>query len=339
MDNLTHTLTAVALSHAGFNRKTRFATPALVIGANLPDIDLAARLGGSATFLKYHRGITHSILGVTVLAALLAAIIYNLARRYWPKESGPPLDGGWLFTVCWIATGSHLLLDFTNSYGVRLFMPFSGRWYAWDIMFILDPLLLGLLAAGLGFPMILRLVSEEVGAKKTDLRRGAIFSLCSLVLLWGIRDFAHRRALNLLDSHTYNQENPRRLGAFPSPANPLAWTGVIETDSAFFVLTANALDTDVDAEHPQVFYKPEASPVLDAATKSRTAAIFLSFARFPLAHAEETEEGFTVILRDLRFLSPHSRRRGFVAEIELGKNLRMRSESFSFWAPARKDLF
>src|SRR5207244_8174094 len=66
MDNLTHTLTGVALSQAGLNRKTRYATLALVIGSNLPDVDIVTRLAGSATYLKYHRGITHSVLGVTM---------------------------------------------------------------------------------------------------------------------------------------------------------------------------------------------------------------------------------------------------------------------------------
>ena len=114
MDNITHTLTAVALSQAGLNRKTRFATLALVVGANLPDIDLVWAHGGSASYLKHHRGITHSFLGITVLAALLAAIIYFAGRRAAPKKNAPPLDARWLFFLCWIGTASHLLMDFTN---------------------------------------------------------------------------------------------------------------------------------------------------------------------------------------------------------------------------------
>src|SRR5215471_3159555 len=150
MDNLTHTLTAVAMSQAGLNRKTRYATLALIMGANAPDIDIVSRFGGGATYLKYHRGITHSFVGIIVLAAVVAAIIYFPGRRASPprKSSVPPLNGRWLFLTCLIATASHLLMDFTNQYGVRPFIPFSGRWVAWDILFILDPLLLALLIAG-----------------------------------------------------------------------------------------------------------------------------------------------------------------------------------------------
>jgi len=328
MDNLTHTLTAVALSQAGLNRKTRFATLTLIIGANLPDIDLASAFGGSATYLKYHRGITHSLLGAAVLATLLGAVVNYLGRTAGPKKGAAPLDSRWLMAIAWIALASHVLLDFTNSYGLRPFLPFSARWYAWDIEFIIDPLLLLLLAAGLLLPILFRLVTEEVGAKKTGFRGGAIFALCALVALWVLRDTNHRRALGFLDAHTYGQENPLRIGAFPEPLNPFSWTGVVETDSAFHVLTANALDSDIDAEHTTVFHKPESTPALEAAKKTRSVAILLDFARFPWANVETTDDGFDVTIQDLRFVSSARQARAFVAEVKLDKNLRVLSESF-----------
>ena len=335
MDPITHTLTAVAISQAGLNRTTRFATLGLVVGANLPDVDWLTRLAGSGTALKYHRGITHSLLGMTILAVLLAGTIFYFGRGAAPKKHAPPLDIRWLMGICWLATLSHLLLDFTNSYGVRPFLPFSGRWYAWDIMYIIDPLLLALLILGMGMSVIFRLISEEVGAKKPGFRRGAIFSLCALVALWGLRDLAHRRVVRLLDSHTYGMEEPGRVGAFPAPANPFHWTGVVETGTAFHVLSANALEDDVDAERTRIFRKPESSPALMAAERTRTGKIFLDFARFPSAEVIETVDGFDATLRDLRFFSPTSARRGFLVEIDLDKELHARSESFSFTGDSR----
>ena len=46
----------------------------------------------------------------------------------------------------------HILLDFTNNYGVRPFWPFFEKWYSWDIVFIVEPLLLILLIGGLVVP-------------------------------------------------------------------------------------------------------------------------------------------------------------------------------------------
>ena len=331
MDNLTHTLTALALSQAGLNRKTRFATLALVLGANLPDLDLLSRVGGSLAYQKYHRGLTHSILGVTILAALLAGALYYIARRFPPaKKAGPTLHLPWLLGICWIATGSNLALDFTNSYGVRPFLPFSGRWYAWDIMFVFDPLLLGVLALGLGLPALLRLISEEVGAPKPATRRGAVLALIGLVLLLGLRDLAHRRVLAMLDSRTYYEENPQRVGAFPTASNPFSWVGVVETPSAFHVLSVGALDPEVNSDRLRVFHKPEPSRALEAAMATRTARIFDGFARFLWVRVEENEDGYQATLRDLRYASPDAQRPSFVAEIKLDKNLIVRSESLNF---------
>lgn len=339
MDNITHTLTALALSNARLNRKTRFATLALVIGSNLPDIDVLWSLGGGATYLKYHRGITHSILGAAALAALLAAVIYYLGKRAAPpKTAGPPLDPRWIFIICGIALEGHVLMDFTNAYGVRLLMPFSSRWYAWDIMFIFDPLLLTVLIAGLAVPALFRLISEEVGARKPGFQRGAVFSLSFLVLLWGLRDLAHRRVVGQLDSHIYGEENPLQVGAFPSPANPFDWTGVVETDSAFRVIPASALDNDVNLSGARVFFKPEPTPALQAAEKARAAGIFLDFARFPWANVNETDQGFDVTIRDLRFYSFAGRRPGFVAEVVLDKDLKVLSQWSSITGSSQQSM-
>ncbi|HEV2349397.1 MAG TPA: metal-dependent hydrolase [Terriglobia bacterium] len=336
MDNLTHSLTALALSQAGLNRKTRFATLTLLVGASLPDIDLVATLGGGATYLKYHRGITHSILGAAVLATALGALIYFLGRKAPPaKKAGPPLDLRWLLALSWIALASHVLMDFTNAYGIRPFLPFSAQWYSWDIMPIIDILLWALLILGLALPPLFRLISEEVGAEKTKPRGGAIFALCAMLALWGVRDLAHRRVIGFLDSHIYGQENPVQLGAFPSSVNPFSWNGVVETDSAFYILPANALDSDVDPEHATVLHKPDPSPALTAASKTRTAQIFLDFARFPWPNVEETDNGFFVSIVDLRYAPPAGQPRAFVVEVELDKNLRVLSESFSFLGKAR----
>lgn len=330
MDNLTHTLTGLAISQAGFSRKTRYATLAIVIGANLPDIDLVSRLGGNLDYLEYHRGITHSILGVTVLGALLAGVFYFLGKRVRPPKKGPGLHGGWLLLGCWVATGSHLLLDFTNSYGIRPFMPFNNHWYAWGIEPIVDPLLLAILIAGLGLPALLRLVTEEVGARKTGFQAGAIFSLCAMVALWGLRDFSHRRALNMLNSVTYYQAVTQRLGAFPSFANPFDWTGVVETSRAFYVLPVNVISAKLDLRDAHHYQRPEPSPALKAALATHTGKVFMDFARFPWAQVIPTGKDTTVIVRDLRFQQATASRGGFAIRIELGPDLHVLSQQFSF---------
>ena len=195
------------------------------------------------------------------------------------------------------------------------------------------PLLLLLLCLGLGLPTLLRMVSEEVGDRKTRPAWGAIFSLCALVFLWGLRDVAHRRVVGFLEGYTYSEQNPLHVGAFPSPVNPFEWTGVVETDTAYEVLPASALENDADPRSADQFHKPPGSPALDTALKTRTGRIFMDFARFPWAQTERSEEGFDVQIRDLRFATSNGGG-GFLAEIEMDSALRVRSETFSFRAPA-----
>ena len=339
MDNLTHTLTAVAISQTGLNRKTRFATLTLILAANAPDLDILRGLHGGIDYLKYHRGISHSFVGITVLAIILWGVIYGLGSKA-PPRPGLPLNGRWLLLAAFLGTGSHLLLDFTNAYGVRPFLPFSGRWYAWDIMPIIDPLLLALLIAGLGSALAAAAGFRRGGRAPSRVwGAGAIFCLGAMVALWGIRDFAHRRALSILDSHTYSGEVPQRFSALPIAVNPFTWMGVVETETSFHVAGVNALDAKGLAEEMGTFEKPQPSPALAAAIKTQAAKVFLDFARFPWAQVDGSEQGYLVSFCDLRFYHPSAQSRSFTLEVELDKNLQPRSETFYFTAPRARVTF
>ncbi|MGH9353711.1 MAG: metal-dependent hydrolase [Terriglobia bacterium] len=333
MDNLTHTLTGIALGQAGLKRKSRFAMLGLIIASNLPDVDIVARARGSLAYLEHHRGITHSLIGLTVLAAILAAVLYALGRHATARKNAPPLSLKWLFLVCWIGAAVHVLMDFTNQYGIRPFLPFSGRWYALDLVPIIDMWLLLVLLLGLCVPGVLGLVTEEVGARKGSakaVRNGAIFSLCAIAALGGLRGLSHHRVLNMLGAHTYGEENPVRLDAFPTALNPFDWRGVVETDSAYYLLDASALAGDVGVEEAAVLRKPPPSRALDAAQQTPVAKAFLEFARLPYAIVYADEDGFRVYLRDLRFARPGIPYWNFVAEVVLDQSLRVKTQNFEF---------
>lgn len=336
MDNITHTLVAVAISRAGAKRLAPYATATLIVAANLPDIDIVTVYGGALDYLRYHRGLTHSLLGVTLLAAALSALTWALARaRQKPLESGnpgAPLRFRRLFALCLIGTASHPLLDLFNSYGVRLFEPFSHRWYSLDLLYIIDPWVLVILALGLSVPSLLRLVSEEIGARpgRAHGRVGAIVALVAVVALAGMRLVSHARAIEMLGSHVYEGLDPLRVGAFPDPLSPFIWHGVVETDNTMVEADVDAISSSFDPARARTLYKPEPSPALGTAENTRTVEVFLRFARFPLASIEPTEDGYRIFLRDLRFESATRRRRGFIVHVELNKRLQVLEEQFWF---------
>src|SRR5262249_31769761 len=160
LDALTHMLTGACLSRAGLNRKTTLSTLTLAIAAEIPDLDFLAYFQGPVTGFAHHRGFTHTLLGAPVMAALTLAIVWAVARLLtrWGRPRKPPPRWGLLYGYACLGILSHILLDFTNSYGVRPFAPFYPHWYSWDIMSLVEPLMLLALLAGLIVPSLFALI-------------------------------------------------------------------------------------------------------------------------------------------------------------------------------------
>jgi inner membrane protein len=142
MDNLTHSLAGWALGQAGLKRKTRKGLAALILGANMPDIDV---FFGWVPWepLATHRGFTHGIVGgVLLMPPILAALLWLLdrwqLRRGAVFKSGLEMHVGWLVALSYIGAATHPLLDWQTSYAIQLFSPFSTRWYHNDSLFIID---------------------------------------------------------------------------------------------------------------------------------------------------------------------------------------------------------
>ena len=140
MDNLTHTLVGLAAAKAGLERLSRGATAVCVVAANAPDADIAALAGGRWFYLEHHRGITHSVVGTLTLAFVVPALFYlserTIARL---RRRTPRARFKGLLAASLVASATHPLLDWTNNYGLRPWLPWSGEWYYGDLVFIIDP--------------------------------------------------------------------------------------------------------------------------------------------------------------------------------------------------------
>ena len=157
MDNICHTLTGAALGHAGLASRTRYGMATLMVAANLPDIDVAVFFTGTLP-MSFRRGWTHGVLAQAALPILLAALMW-LADRAWPRQipgapgalrapRAPALHFTQLLLLSYIGLYSHIVMDLLNSYGLRILMPFSGRWFYGDALYIFDPWIWLALGAG-----------------------------------------------------------------------------------------------------------------------------------------------------------------------------------------------
>ena len=309
MEPVTHFLTGACLSRAGLNRKTALATLTTTLAAEAPDLDVLSRIGGPAFGLAHHRGFTHSFLGLIPVSALVVGFVYVIWRLRGSGLEDPKLAPRWglLFGYAYLAGLTHILLDFTNNYGVRPFWPFVEKWYSWDIVFIFEPVIFVLLLLGLLLPGLFSLIDKEVGARQHGPRGrlAATLALSSVVLLYGLRDFEHRRAIAALEARSYQGADAVRVSAYPSPVNPFQWFGVVETPALFALAPVNSLTPEVDPEGRLEFrFKPEETPVTLAAKKSYLGRAYLDWAQYPITETEELqppEGGYIVRFQDLRF--------------------------------------
>jgi inner membrane protein len=141
MDPLAHTLVGASLGETGLKRWTPLATVTLIAAANLPDIDALAMLISRDTALHVRRGWTHGVLAMLLLPWLLTGSIWLCDRvfrqRRSPRPPAPRL--GPILALSYLGVLTHPFLDWLNTYGIRLLMPFDGRWFYGDVLFILDP--------------------------------------------------------------------------------------------------------------------------------------------------------------------------------------------------------
>src|ERR1700722_5732632 len=124
------------LSRSGIDRKDARAAPMMMIAANLPDIDAVAFFGGPVAYLTWHRSYPHALI-FAPLMALIPPLLFLIFGRQRISL--------WAYGASLIGVMSHLALDWTNPFGIRLLLPFSDRWLRLDITDVVDPWILAIL--------------------------------------------------------------------------------------------------------------------------------------------------------------------------------------------------
>jgi inner membrane protein len=374
MDPITHFMMGGCMARAGFNRTTALATVTMVLAAEAPDIDVVSEFGGDVFAFSHHRGITHTFLGVPFVAALVVLIVWAgwrlrnhikrrvtaqpelttqktdsiavssratardllFARSATPSSASAAAAPRWrlLYALACLAALSHILLDFTNSYGVRPFMPFYDRWFSWDTVYIIDPILWLILGAGLVAPALFRLVDREIGVRHRHPRgrAGAIFALLLVVTFWAVRDYEHRRAVAAMNALTYRGEDAVRVSAYPYMINPFRWYGVVETSTFFNRMEVDSLKPQVDPEdRAEIRPKPAQTPATVAAQKSYLGRVYLDWAQYPVTEEEKLQpprSGYVVRFFDLRYMYPGEHRAFLSGRVRLDDSFRVVAETF-----------
>lgn len=324
MDNLTHSLVGALIGQAGLKRKTGLAMPALIIGANLPDVDAACFFWLEGTeHLGFRRGITHGPPALVLLPLILAGLLYGFDR--WQAKRGTRPDGRlpvnfkWLFLLSFIGCLTHPALDWLNVYGIRLLEPFSSQWFYGDTLFIIDVWLWALL----GFATWFSLRREKRGGEWMKPARIAMAVALGYIGLNGAITWraettdafgrSHRKIDYVVVPQTTGgaifQPDPA-VEVIANPVPLVFWKReVLEGKRGDWGYDYCPYD-DVCGSRPMTQDQCIFPDLEDIRTANSQLDAFLFWSRAPFA--ERAPDG-SVILRDARFYDPRARDRFSVA--------------------------
>jgi inner membrane protein len=295
MDNVCHTLVGAALAEAGLKRRTALGAATLMIGANLPDLDVLAVPFGHG--VDFRRGWTHGVLALIVLPFVLTGMI--LAWDRWVAAPHAAREGiarprghavaRELLLLSTISILTHPTLDWMNEYGMRWLMPFSGRWFYGDTLFILDPWLWG--ALGLGVALARRAGTRP---PRVALAASMAYVVAMLALAATSRRIARRElAAQGLDPSA-------RLMVSANFGNPLR-RRVLLDDGGRYHSGSLALGATAHLAINRVIETNASTPGASQAAATTEGRRFLVWSRFPFYVIESHAEGILVRIADARY--------------------------------------
>lgn len=220
MDSITQAVLGASVQAALLGRWQ--GRKALLYGAllgTLPDLDVVIDYGDAVANMTYHRGFSHALLVVSLVAALLAW----LARRWRPH---PGYSGGRLFLTLWLVLVTHVLLDAFTSFGTQLLWPLPTPPIAWSSIFIIDPLY--------SVPLLLAVLAGTLFGLHGRIARWPLLALVVSSLYLGFtlagKQMAEQRVRDIMTRDGIRAE---RLFSTPTPFNSLLWR-VIVVDGEFY---------------------------------------------------------------------------------------------------------
>jgi inner membrane protein len=279
-----------ALGGAGLRRRTRFGSAALMIAANVPDVDVLVFATGVPA-VSFRRGWTHGVVGQLVLPIVVVALFAAVNRWRPPSrgDKGPPFHLGWLVVLAYAGLYSHLALDLLNNYGVRVLAPLDWRWFYGDAVFIVDPWLW--LVLGVSVWLARR---QRVAAA-----RWALVAAVWYIALMTLSARLARAEVAQAWQRTQGAP-PAALMVGPVPVTPFSREVIVDAGDHYAAGLFTWLPREVRFERtiPKNDRTPEAARARQASPDIRG---FLVWSRFPFWTIEPAPHGARVTVGDVRF--------------------------------------
>ena len=297
MDNLCHSMLGAALGSAGLARRTPLGMTTLVVANNLPDVDVAV-FATQTLAMSFRRGWTHGVLAQLTLPLALTAIML-VADRLCRRQAADRVKAGEILLLSYIGVLLHVFLDLLNTYGVRLLMPFSERWFYGDALYIVDPFMY--LTLGLGWWVSARRATRRHPSPFRPARLGLALAAIYVAVMIGSNALARREVRQGLVRAGRPAET--RFMVSPVFANPFQREVILDFGDRY----EKGLLWFEPLPHfrPAGFGIPKGLdlPEVQQALQMPRAQAFLRWSRFPFVQVSPTPPQAGIWLNDYRYAS------------------------------------
>ncbi|NQX63232.1 metal-dependent hydrolase [Paenibacillus qinlingensis] len=317
MDSGSHLLFGISLAGLACLAPGVVQEPTLVqailagtlVGSYAPDFDTVARLRGYGSYVRIHRGVTHSLPALFIwplLISLPLAAVFGVWEHYFS-----------LFLWTFLAVVCHVGLDALNVYGVQCLRPFTKKWIHLDTLCLYDPFLFVLHAVG----AILWFV---VWRGEAGSHIGEMYALIfAATILYIATQASQRKALvKLVQNELKLTTGVCRL--VPS-LSWFYWQFIYESETSFFLGELRSGKVIVLEQYSRKNYNSQGShPIVKATMGTEGVRSFLHYAQNIYVSWKVKNGGYEVQWRDIRFW--HKRKFSFGVDVHLDGNMNVVSD-------------
>mgnify|MGYP000933847770 CR=1 FL=1 len=276
MDLITHGVVGLALgSLAGgpdiINNPIAIGT---LIGSVIPDGDIIYQLKGDYTYLKNHRGPSHSI----VLGTVISLIISGILRWIFTDFSFWSIFA-WTFGAYML----HIGLDIFNSYGANILWPFNKKKIGSGLLLIFDPALL---------------ISSVVIIFAHDKHFGWVIASIGFFILYLCFRWMLKRQVHKILMKYFGREKDQKIVVMPSMLRLFKWDFILYQRRRTITGRVNVLRSEVDVRN---YLERSYAYLDDMLMKTNIGKFFKNFS--PHYHVEWIKDGqlHKAIITDLRY--------------------------------------
>ncbi|MDF2724070.1 MAG: hydrolase [Paenibacillus sp.] len=267
-----------------------------VAGSQAPDLDGLLRFRSNASYIRNHRGLSHSLPAIAIWTLLITSILSLLFRG---------VSFGHLGLWVLIAVSFHVFSDLFNTYGTQAFRPITEKWISWNIIHIFDPIIFS--------SHVIAILLWSLRLAEPMQIFPALYILLALYYVWRtIEHFNVGRSIKRKDPH-YRPEH--RYIWIPT-IHLYNWNVVKQTGAHTYMLGEyrNGKLRWVDEAHSHEH------PAIEASKAHPDVQSFMYFSSTVCSEIKEHRFGYEVRWTDVRYR--HRKQYPFVAVVLMDKEFR-----------------